>query len=93
MFSVLVIPALQVPEGGVITDPRVGWFWRGQKGVVLQVLLTIAYQTGSTSVVDKITKYLLFSVPPINKAPVPVRNFGHFQTVTIQLCSQEPYLR
>lgn len=89
----MVIPALQVPEGGVVTDPRVGRFWRGQKGIVLQVLLAIANQAESTSVVDKITKYRLFSLLPTTKALVPVRNFGHFQTVTIELRSQEQDLR
>lgn len=39
------VPSLQIPESGVIARPGVGWFWCHHKWVVLQVLLSVGYQT------------------------------------------------
>lgn len=39
------VPDIQVPERGVIADPRIGQFGRCHKWVVLHVLLGVADQT------------------------------------------------
>lgn len=38
-------PCLQVPEGGVITDPGVGGLCGRQEGVIFHELLRVAHQT------------------------------------------------
>ncbi len=38
-------PCLQVPEGSVITDPRVGGLYGRHEGVIFHELLRVAHQT------------------------------------------------
>ena len=42
------VPGLQIPEGGVVTGPGVGWILCRHKRVIIHVLLSVDYQTDTT---------------------------------------------